>query len=457
MINIFLAINHHENFRPPSIHRDELVLGSLRVRLTGRSEVDEGAVVGTETEQIDVRATKIAHCPVVRADFSATLEAGSYWRMANEYRQMNPALFNSMAQGYWIFTDHEHVRDMYRTPEVFSSESITPWEPDPVYRFVPTQIDAPDHITYRQILNPWFSPGSVDRVEPTAREICRRLVAETAASGSCDFVSSFALRYPTEVFLTMIGCPASDADRFVPWVEDFFSGFGGDASGVEPMVAALNGIRDYWISALAERRGEHEPREGDLASHLIRAKFGDRSLTDDEILDMLTVLVLAGLDTTRAQLGYLFRYLADHPDDRHRLIDEPELVPSAVEESLRLFTIIFGDGRKVAQDTDFHGCPLKRGDMVYGLVSAANRDPKVYDRPDEFVIDRKPNVHFGFAGGPHRCLGAHLARREMQIALEEWLRVIPDFRVVNDAPLMERGGGAMMTLKKLPLAWDVGS
>ena len=167
------------------------------------------------------------------------------------------------------------------------------------------------------------------------------------------------------------------------------------------------------------------------------------------------MLVLAGLDTTRGQLGYLFRHLADHPDDRHRLIAEPELIPSAVEESLRLYTIIFGDGRKVAQDTDFHGCPLRKGDMVYGLVSGANRDPRVYDRPDEFVVDRKANNHLGFAGGPHRCLGAHLARMVMQVAVEEWLKVIPDFEVASEAPLMERGGGAMMTLLSLPLAWEV--
>jgi cytochrome P450 len=410
--------------------------------------------VDTETEPIDTRARDAAKCPVVHAEFSAPLEAGSHWRLANEYRAMSPALFNTMAQGYWMFTDHERVRDMYRTPDVFSSESITPWDPDPVYRFVPTQIDAPDHITYRQILNPWFSPGAVDRAEPMAREICRRLLEEIVPTGQCDFVTGFALRYPTEVFLTMLGCPASDADLFVPWVEDFFHGFGGDAAGVEPMIAALNGIREYWVSALAERRGEPEPRPGDLASNLMHATFGSRPLTDDEMLDMLTVLVLAGLDTTRAQLGYLFKYLAEHPEARRRLIDEPDVVPSAVEESLRLFTIIFGDGRKVARDSDFHGCPLKRGDMVYGLVSAANRDPKVYDRPDEFVIDRKPNVHFGFAGGPHRCLGAHLARREMQIAVEEWLRVIPDFTIADDDPLMERGGGAMMTLLRLPLKWE---
>lgn len=392
-------------------------------------------------------------CPVVHVDPSPSAPAGSYWLRADELREQSPRLFNTFAQGFWMFTRHEQVREIYQHPETFSSESFTPWEPEPVYRFVPTQIDPPEHQKYRQILSGWFSPGAVNRVTPVAREICRRLVDEIALKGRCDFVSEFAIRYPTEVFLTVLGLPTQDADRFVPWVEDFFGGFGGDPAGQQAMVDALTGIREYWVAALAERRGEPEPREGDLASHLLHAQLDGRPLTDTELLDMLTVLVLAGLDTTRGQLGYLFRHLATHPDDRRRLIAEPELVPSAVEESLRLFTIIFGDGRKVTQDTEFHGCPLKRGDMVYGLVSAANRDPRAYDRAGEFVIDRKGNNHFGFAGGPHRCLGAHLARREMQIAVEEWLRVIPDFDIVADTPLVERGGGAMLTLLSLPLAW----
>ena len=122
-----------------------------------------------------------------------------------------------------------------------------------------------------------------------------------------------------------------------------------------------------------------------------------------------------------------------------------------------MYTIIFGDGRKVAQDTEFHGCPLSKGDMVYGLVSGANRDPRVYENPDEFIVDRKANNHLGFAGGPHRCLGAHLARRVMQVAVEEWLKVIPEFEVKTGDPLMERGGGAMMTLLSLPLTWEVQS
>jgi cytochrome P450 len=397
----------------------------------------------------------VAGCPVKHLGFTEPGEVGTYWALADQLREESPAIFDSVAQGFWVFTRHDAVREMYGQPDLFSSESFTPWDPDPVYRFVPTQIDPPEHVKYRQILNPWFSPGAVKRIEPQARQICRRLVSELAPRGGCDFVADFALRYPTEVFLTMMAMPVADADRFLRWVDDFFDGLNGDPAAQQGMVEALTGIRQYWVDVLDERRGEPSPRDGDLASHLLHATVDDRALNDTEMLDMLTVLVLAGLDTTRGQLGYLFRHLAVAEADRRRLVAEPSLAPLAVEESLRVHTITFGDGRKVTSDTEFHGCPLKKGDMVYGLVAAANRDPRVYDRADEFVIDRTGSHHFGFAGGPHRCLGAHLARREMQVALEEWHRVIPDYRLTTDEPLRERGGGSMLALQSLPLAWDV--
>lgn len=424
--------------------------------------VENGEVVTmTETarESMVTVERELIGCPVVHLDVSAPKEAGAYWRLADELRETGDRIYNTLAQGFWMFTDYEVVREIYQNADLFSSESFTPWEPDPVYRFVPTQIDPPQHQKYRQVLSRWFSPGAINQLEPRARELCRDLIADIAPRGHCDFVTDFAIRYPTEVFLTLLGLPASEADLFVPWVEDFFGGFGGDPDPAkqEAMVAALGGIREYWVAALDERRGEAEPREGDLASHLLHATIDDRPLSDNELLDMLTVLVLAGLDTTRAELGYLFRHLATHDADRQRLIDEPKLVPNAVEETLRFYTIIFGDGRKVTRDTEFHGCPLNKGDMVYGLVSSANRDPNVYERAGEFVVDRQSNPHLGFAGGPHRCLGAHLARKEMQIATEEWLAAIPNFRIATDEQLVERGGGSMMTLLSLPLAWDVTS
>jgi cytochrome P450 len=396
-------------------------------------------------------------CPVIHEDYSRLREVGCHWQIAKEMRESEPVFFNTFAQGYWVFTRHDAVRDIYKNPELFSSESITPWEPEPIYRFVPTQIDPPDHIKYRRILNPWFSPRRMDEAETMVRSICRRLVEEVAPEGHCNFVREFALRYPTEVFLGVIGVDLGQADLFLQWVEDFFAGFGGDPDSVEVMAGALQSIREYWVDALAERRGDAEPREGDIASYLLHSTIDDRPLTDEEMLDMLTVLVLAGLDTTRAELGYMFRHLATHPEDRKRLIEEPEVIPYAVEETLRFYTIIFGDGRKATRDMEFHGVQLKKGDMVYGLVSGANRDPSVYERADEYVIDRKRNNHFGFASGPHRCLGLHLARREMQVAVEEWLRVIPDFRIAPDAELVERGGGSMMSLLDLPLEWEATS
>jgi cytochrome P450 len=408
------------------------------------------------TETTPVAADReLGGCPVMHRDFSRPQPAGCHWEQADELRESSPLYFNTFAQGYWVFTRYEAVRDMYKSPDLFSSASITPWEPDPIYRFVPTQIDPPDHIQYRRILNPWFSPRAIDAAEERIRALCRRLVEDVAPAGGCDFVSEFALRFPTEAFLSVAGIDPADADLFVPWVEDFFGGFSGNPAGLEAMGKALDGIREYWVDALAARRCEAEPREGDLASHLLHATYGDRPLTDAEMLDMLTVLVLAGLDTTRAELGYMFKHLATHPEHRRVLIARPELIPSAVEEVLRYYTIIFGDGRKVTRDVEFHGASLKKGDMVYGLVSGANRDPRAYERADEFVIDRKRNHHMGFANGPHRCLGAHLARREMQVAVAEWLRAIPDFEIAGDEELLERGGGAMMTLVRLPLAWEV--
>ena len=397
---------------------------------------------------------ELGGCPVIHRDFAPERPAGCHWDEADELREQSPVFFNAFAQGYWVFTRHDAVRDIYKTPELFSSESITPWQPDPIYRFVPTQIDAPDHIKYRRIVNPWFSPRAMDAAEDRMRELCRQLVADVAPVGECDFVTGFALRFPTEAFLSVIGIDPADADLFVPWVEDFFRGFGGDPDGLEAMAKALDGIREYWVAALAERRGEPAPRDGDLASHLLHARFDDRALTDPELLDMLTVLVLAGLDTTRATLGYIFWHLATHPEHRRRLVAEPELIPLAIEEALRFYPIVFGDGRKVTRDAEFHGVQLKQGDMVYALVAGANRDPRAYEHADEFLVDRKRNNHMGFANGPHRCLGMHLARREMKIAVEEWLRVIPDFQIATDGELSERGGSSMMTLTSLPLGWE---
>ena len=147
---------------------------------------------------------ELGGCPVMHRDFSRAQAAGCHWEQADELRESSPLYFNTFAQGYWVFTRYDAVRDMYKNPDLFSSASITPWEPDPIYRFVPTQVDPPDHIQYRRILNPWFAPRAVDAAEPRLRDLCRRLVEDVATTGGCDFVTGFALRFPTEAFLSVV-------------------------------------------------------------------------------------------------------------------------------------------------------------------------------------------------------------------------------------------------------------
>jgi cytochrome P450 len=250
----------------------------------------------------------------------------------------------------------------------------------------------------------------------------------------------------------MLGIPEKDGDLFIKWIHGILE------LGIKDDDALMQAVREmtgYFAAQIEQRK--KQPTD-DLITTLMMAKGKDGNpLADEHVLGSLRLLLIAGIDTTWSAIGSSLWHLARTPADRERLIAEPEIIPLAVEETLRYYTIIFGDGRKVTRDVEFHGVQLKKGDMVYALVSGANRDPRHWERADEFVIDRKKNNHFGFASGPHRCLGMHLARREMAIAVQEWLAVMPHFELDSDATLQERGGGAMMALETLPLRWEVSS
>jgi cytochrome P450 len=267
----------------------------------------------TTTQEAQDR-TRSGGCPVLHHDFSTQRVAGSYWELANELRESCPHFYNTYdGGGYWVFTRHDAVRDIYKTPELFSSESITPWEPDPIYRFVPTQIDQPEHIKYRRILNPWFSPKAMEAARPLMVEICRSFIEPLVDRGECEFIDDFALQFPTAAFLSVIGVPLEHTQQFAKWVDEFFRGFGGDPAGAEVMARALGEMRVFWTEQLDDRRGKPQ-QEGDLFSYLLHARIDDQPIDDEILLDMCTVLTLAGLDTTRAELGYMFHHLALNPD-----------------------------------------------------------------------------------------------------------------------------------------------
>jgi cytochrome P450 len=210
----------------------------------------------------------------------------------------------------------------------------------------------------------------------------------------------------------------------------------------------MNDVMAYFSALIDEKRAR--PQD-DLVSAAAGWKIDDEEIPMEKLLSMCLLMFMAGLDTVAAQLSWNFYHLATHPEDRRRLVDDPALIESAVEEFLRFYTIV-RPSRKVMRDIDFHGCPMKAGDMVHIPLAAACRDPKAFPDADQVLIDRAQNQHIAFGAGPHRCLGSHLARRELRIAMEEWHRRIPDYRIPEDADLIAHSG-AEISVERLPLVW----
>jgi cytochrome P450 len=252
------------------------------------------------------------------------------------------------------------------------------------------------------------------------------------------------------MFFYLLGLPPEDGFGLVPAVEGVFRGFFGGPA--DEMARDVRAIRHYFKGVVDDRIEHPRDVETDFVSYLLQSEVNGEPLPPDDVLTLCLTILLAGMDTTRSAMGYIFHHLATHADDRRALIEHPETIPAAVEEFIRLYALVYQDGRYVAEDVEFHGCPMKKGDIVWLGLAQANRDPRKFDRPDEFVVDRESNKHLGFAAGAHRCLGAHLARMELVVIMEEWLARIPDFHLTADEPLTERGGQLM--LHRVPLAWE---
>ena len=190
-----------------------------------------------------------------------------------------------------------------------------------------------------------------------------------------------------------------------------------------------------------------------LGAFVLSWRIDHKPIPMDDLLSWCLLMFMAGLDTVSIQLGYAFWHLAGHSEDRQRIVRDPSVIPAAVEEFLRQFAFV-APARKVMQDTDFHGCPLKKGDMVLVPLSGATRDPALLADGATVNFDRATNNHIAFGAGPHRCLGSHLARRELRVGLEEWHRLIPDYRLTEGVEVTEHGGG-LYGIDHLELSWDV--
>jgi cytochrome P450 len=363
-----------------------------------------------------------------------------------------PYLRSTYADGFWVMTGAEVIRDALQRPETFSSTVVTVLDSDPPYKWIPEMLDPPEHTVWRQLLAPHFTPRAMERLEDKVRERCVEVIAQFAGQGHCDFLRDFAWRFPTTIFMDLMGLPLEGQEQFLDWEHQILHPSAGDDPEQSQSRAfdAMLAVMGYFTELIEEKRAH--PSD-DLLSSSLDWEIDGKPIPLEDLLSWCLLMFMAGLDTVSIQLSYSFWHLAGHPDDRARIAGDPSLIPAAVEEFLRCFAFV-APARKVMQDADFHGCPLKQGDMVLVPLSGATRDPARFEDAGTVRIDRSENNHIAFGSGPHRCLGSHLARRELRVALEEWHRAIPDYRLTEGVEVTEHGGG-LYAIDRLELSWDV--
>ncbi|MCV7381027.1 cytochrome [Mycobacterium alsense] len=318
---------------------------------------------------------------------------------------------------------------------------------------IPLQVDPPEHAKYRRILDPLFTPREMARREPRVTELVNEMIDSFAGRGECDFHEEFAVPLPCTVFLQLLGLPLEHLDQFLVWKDGVIRPEvepGDFEARHEASAGVAQQIYDYFERAIDDHIAC--PRD-DVLSAMIAARIEGQPLSREELLDICFLFLIAGLDTVTDSLDCFFVYLARHPEHRHQLIEQPDILPSAIEELLRWETPVPGVARVALQDTEVGGCPISKGERVSPLLGAANTDPAEFPDPELVDFARSPNRHRAFGGGPHRCLGSHLARMELRVAMREFHRRIPDYEIKPGTQLTYTA--ALRSVESLPLVFPV--
>ncbi|MCC5951498.1 MAG: cytochrome P450 [Acidimicrobiia bacterium] len=367
-------------------------------------------------------------------DFDHTDEqwAADPFPIWDELRGTCPVAHTERYGGAWLPTRHEDVSAIANDTEHFTSRSIivTPHRPPmelaPEGIAPPISSDPPFHAAARKMLLAVFSPQSIARLEASTRAYCQELVDLLAGRDVVDAATEYAQHIPVRVIADMLGLPESDGDRFRGFVHDVLEGV---ARPLEERVDILLALYEYLLPYVEERTAN--PTD-DVISMLVGSDIDGEPLTPFHVIRTVGLLLIAGIDTTWSAIGSSIWHLAATPSDRQRLVAQPELLPTAIEEFLRAYAPVTM-ARLVKEDVEFQGCPMKAEEWVLLSFPAANRDPAMFERADEVIIDRQPNRHAAFGLGIHRCAGSHLARMEMRVALEVWLEAFPDFHLADPA------------------------
>ncbi|WP_448044991.1 cytochrome P450 [Bradyrhizobium liaoningense] len=359
-------------------------------------------------------------------------------------RDRCPVAHTERYKGVYFPTRYADIREVAYNPDRFSSRRVVVREGEYRVNSPPITSDPPEHRPMRMVLIPPFTPNAVAKLEPQTRLVCNELIDCIVSQTACDGAVDYAQHIPVRIIAHMLGIPAEDGDQFRSWITMALQ------EGITNQIAlkqAEQEISDYFAGQIAKRR---EQRGDDLVSFLIDARHpSGEPFSDRQVLGALRLLLVAGIDTTWSAIGASLWHLATHPADRERLVREPELIGTAIEEFLRAYAPVTM-AREIVDDTELSGCPMRKDEMVMVSFPAANRDPDKFADPHTVRIDRTENPHVAFGLGIHRCIGSNLARMEMRIALEEWLKRIPDFTLDQTRP-MTWSEGAVRGPRLLPL------
>jgi len=349
----------------------------------------------------------------------------------DDLRSQCPVAHSDRYGGTWLPVTHADVTAIAYDTEHFTSRGVVvstrrPSEPAPIGEAPPITSDPPFHHEARRILLPAFAPRKIAPWESEIRLLCNDLLDAIGDADVVDAARQYAQHIPVNVISRMLGFPTEDAELFRGFVHDIL-----EAVNLPPDVRGerTQQLDDYVRTQIADRAGRDDT--DDLTTFLMNAEIFGEKLSEPHVVGTIDLLLIAGIDTTWSAIGSSLWHLARTPADLARLRAEPALMPTAIEELLRAFAPVTM-ARLVAKDVDFHGCPMKADDWVLLPFPAANRDPEAFERADEVVIDRAENRHAAFGLGIHRCIGSNLARLELRVAVEEFIRRYPRFELVDE-------------------------
>lgn len=378
----------------------------------------------------------------------------SWYQWSNSFERLRsqcPVGRSEAHGGFWVVTGYPETMEIINNPEIFSSKSIIVPPFPKASRMVPIEVDPPDHMKYRRILARVFSPRMVTSLhEQRIRRRVNEIIDSFIETGGTDAYRSVAIPLPAFMTTTILDLPDEDEPKLAGWVYKMVHEA---VENPEAAGTAAEEIYAYFGAKLEERRGNTDGE--DMLSILLRADVEGESLTEEELLGFCLLLLLAGIDTTQKVIGSMLWQLGTDPDLLQDIAQHPEIIPSAVEEFLRYWAPS-QPARVVTQDVTVGGVEMKAGDSVLMMLMAADRDSREFPDAQTFDPRRESNRHFAFGSNVHRCLGSHIARLELKILLEEFLRRIPEFEV-EDQSAVKWAPGQVQGIMEVPLRFTPGT